>query len=72
MIVVGGSDEPLEVNLTHLLIGYKTITGEIVGTAIDERTAPVFHDQIRRVELRPHETGVNGVDAVGYGHDVSR
>jgi alcohol dehydrogenase, propanol-preferring len=36
MIVVGGSDEPLEVNLTHLLIGSKTITGEIVGTAIDE------------------------------------
>lgn len=33
---VGASDEPLEVNLTHLLIGSKTITGEIVGTAIDE------------------------------------
>jgi alcohol dehydrogenase, propanol-preferring len=36
MIVVGGSGEPLEVNLTHLLIGSKTITDEIVGTAIDE------------------------------------
>jgi propanol-preferring alcohol dehydrogenase len=36
LIVVGAPDEPLEVNLTHLLIGSKTITGEIVGTAIDE------------------------------------
>jgi D-arabinose 1-dehydrogenase-like Zn-dependent alcohol dehydrogenase len=36
LIVVGASDEPLEVNLTHLLMGSKTITGEIVGTAIDE------------------------------------
>ena len=36
LIVVGASDERLEANLTHLLMGSKTITGEIVGTAIDE------------------------------------
>jgi D-arabinose 1-dehydrogenase-like Zn-dependent alcohol dehydrogenase len=36
LIVVGASDEPLEVDLIHLLMGSKTITGEIVGTAIDE------------------------------------
>jgi D-arabinose 1-dehydrogenase-like Zn-dependent alcohol dehydrogenase len=36
LIVVGASDERLEANLTHLLICSKTITGEIVGTAIDE------------------------------------
>ena len=36
LIVVGVSDQSLEVKLTHLLIGTKTITGEIVDTAIDE------------------------------------
>ena len=36
LIVVGTSDERLEANLTHLLICSKTITGEIVGTAINE------------------------------------
>jgi alcohol dehydrogenase, propanol-preferring len=36
LIVVGAADERLEANLTHLLMGSKTITGEIVGTAINE------------------------------------
>lgn len=41
-IVVGSSHEPLEVNLPQLLVGSKTITGEVVGTAIDEDDALAF------------------------------
>jgi D-arabinose 1-dehydrogenase-like Zn-dependent alcohol dehydrogenase len=36
LIVVGGSHEPLEINITQLLMGSKTVSGEIVGTAVDE------------------------------------
>jgi D-arabinose 1-dehydrogenase-like Zn-dependent alcohol dehydrogenase len=35
-IVVGSSHEPLEIPLHQLLVGSKTVTGEVVGTAIDE------------------------------------
>jgi D-arabinose 1-dehydrogenase-like Zn-dependent alcohol dehydrogenase len=35
-IVVGSSNEPLEVPLHQLLVGSKTISGEVVGTAVDE------------------------------------
>lgn len=42
LIVVGSSAEPLEVNLTALLVGSKTISGEVVGTAIDEEDTLAF------------------------------
>jgi D-arabinose 1-dehydrogenase-like Zn-dependent alcohol dehydrogenase len=42
LIVVGASDEPLEIKLIHLLMGSKTISGEIVGTAIDEDDTLAF------------------------------
>jgi len=41
-IVVGSSHEPLEVPLTQLLVGSKTISGEVVGTAVDEDDTLAF------------------------------
>jgi 2-desacetyl-2-hydroxyethyl bacteriochlorophyllide A dehydrogenase len=35
LIVVGASQEPMEVVITQLIVGTKTIQGEAVGTAID-------------------------------------
>jgi D-arabinose 1-dehydrogenase-like Zn-dependent alcohol dehydrogenase len=35
LIVLGASQEPIEVIITELVIGSKTIQGEVVGTAID-------------------------------------
>lgn len=41
-IVVGSSPEPLEVPLHQLLVGSKTISGEVVGTAVDEEDTLAF------------------------------
>jgi D-arabinose 1-dehydrogenase-like Zn-dependent alcohol dehydrogenase len=48
-ILVGVSDEPLEINITQLLIGSKTIQAEIGGTAIDSEDTLDFSvlEQIR-------------------------
>ena len=42
LIIVGASDEPLQVNLIDLLTGSKAIQGEFVGTAIDEEDTLAF------------------------------
>jgi len=41
-IVVGSSHEPLEVPISQLLVGSKTVSGEVVGTAIDEDDTLAF------------------------------
>lgn len=42
LIIVGASDEPLQVNLIDLLTGSKAIQGEFVGTAADEEDTLAF------------------------------
>jgi hypothetical protein len=42
----------------------------MVGAAVDEGRVAVLDDQIRRIELRPQEAGVDGVDAMGGFHRV--
>ena len=39
----------------------------VVGAAVDEGAAAVFHHKVGRVETWPHVTSVDGVDAV-FGH----
>ncbi|MEG9438513.1 zinc-binding dehydrogenase [Edaphobacter sp. HDX4] len=41
-IVVGSSDEPLELSLYQLLVGSKTISGEVVGTGVNEGDTLAF------------------------------
>lgn len=41
-IVVGSSHEPLEIPLHQLLVGSKTVQGEVVGTSIDEEDTLAF------------------------------
>jgi len=42
LIVVGVSDEPMEINITQFLIGSKTIQAEVGGTAIDSEDTLEF------------------------------
>ena len=65
LIVVGASDDRLEANLTYLLMGPKTITGEIIGTAIDEDDTldfSVLRGIRLMVEIIPLEEAQAGYD----------
>ena len=54
LIIVGVSQEPVEISLPQLILGSKTIQGEVVGTAID------IEDSIRF----SHEQGVRCMSEV--------
>jgi D-arabinose 1-dehydrogenase-like Zn-dependent alcohol dehydrogenase len=47
LIVVGASPDPLEVNVPSLLMGSRTIQGEVVGTALDSEDTLAFSAQQR-------------------------